>query len=87
MEIHGSARRHGIPDDDIEHAVEHPLVVADLDPEGDPLKVLVIGPDRAGNLLEVIVLELTDERLMAIHAMALRASYRELLPPGEMDDG
>lgn len=86
MEIHRSAHRHGVTDDDIEHAVEQPLVVMDLDPDADPPKLLVIGPDRAGNLLEVIVLVFADDLLMAIHAMALRTSYYELLPKTELDD-
>lgn len=58
----------------------------DLDPDDDPPKLLLIGPDRAGNLLEVIVLVLADDLLMAIHAMALRTSYYELLPKVELDD-
>lgn len=87
MEIHRSARRHGISDEDIRHAAERPLVVVDLDPDADPAKVLVIGPDRAGNLLEVIVVELADDRLLAIHAMPLRAIYYDLLPSREGDDG
>lgn len=57
-------------------------MVVDLDPDGDPPKVLVIGPDRAGNLLEVIVLELAEGRLLAIHAMPLRRSFYDLLPRG-----
>ncbi|MGH3305653.1 MAG: hypothetical protein ACRDOK_29105 [Streptosporangiaceae bacterium] len=51
MEIHRSARRHGLDDQDIRHAVEHPILVADIDPDGDPPKLLAIGPDRAGNSL------------------------------------
>ena len=34
------------------------MVSIDLDPDADPPKVLVIGPDPAGNLLEIIVLVL-----------------------------
>ena len=52
-------------DDDVLHAVVHEAVSIDLDPDADPPKILVIGPDRAGNLLEVIVLELSDDRLLA----------------------
>ena len=59
-------------------------MVVDLEPEADPPSLLAIGPDRSGNLLEIIVLELADE-LLAIHAMALRKRYRRLLP-GESDD-
>jgi hypothetical protein len=36
VEIHRSAHRHGVTDDDIEHAVEQPVVVMDLDPDADP---------------------------------------------------
>lgn len=46
-EIYRSARKHGIDDDDIVHAVENALVVAD---QSDG-KALYLGTDRAGNLL------------------------------------
>ncbi len=65
------------------HATDHPLVVVDLDPDGDPPRQLAIGPDPAGNLLEVIVLVLADERLMAIHAMPLRPAFHDLLGRGD----
>ena len=46
----------------------------------DPGRWLVIGPDRAGNLLELVVL--VDQRgEIVIHAMALRPKYRKLLEP------
>jgi hypothetical protein len=86
VEIHRSARRHGVDDASILHATDRPLVVVDLDPESDPPRELVIGPDQAGNLLEVIVLVLADERLLAIHAMPLRAAFHDLLPRGENSD-
>lgn len=82
MEIHWSARRHGVPGEDIAHATSHPLVVVDLDADADPPKLLAIGPDRAGNMLEVIMLELAEGRLLAIHAMPLRRSFYDLLPRG-----
>jgi len=85
VEIHRSARRHGVTDAGIHHALDRPVVVADLDPDADPHKVLVIGPDESGNLLEVIVLELADDELLVIHAMALRAVYFGLLPEGTND--
>ena len=87
VEIHRSARRHRIGDADIRHAAEHPIVVVDLDAESDPSKVLAIGPDRAGNLLEVIILELARDELLAIHAMPLRSAFYDLLPKGGDDDG
>lgn len=44
--------------------------------------MLVIGPDPAGNLLEVIWLELEDIDLV-IHAMLLREEFQDLLPRTE----
>lgn len=83
MEVHRSARKHGARDEDVMHAVTYEIVSVDLEPDADPPKVLVIGPDTAGNLLEVIVLVLEDDRLIAIHAMKLRRQFYELLPGGE----
>jgi hypothetical protein len=83
VEIHSSARRHGVGDADLEHAVTHPIVVVDLDLQADPPKILCIGPDMAGNLLEVIMLELAEERTLAIHAMRLREAFFDLLPDGD----
>jgi hypothetical protein len=40
---------------------------------------LLIGPDRAGNLLEVVVLFTNEGAQLAIHAMRLRARYRRLI--------
>lgn len=85
MEIHRSARRHGIADDAIHHVVGHAIVVVDVDERDDPPKLLAIGPDAAGNLLEVIVLELADDQLLAIHAMPLRRTFYELLPGADDD--
>ena len=79
MEIHSSARRHGIADDDMLHAIEHSLVVDDLGE--DPDRWLVIGPDRAANLLELVVLVTAEGDELIIHAMPLRTSYRKLLEP------
>ena len=79
MEIHPAARRHGVADDDMLHAVEHSMVVDDVGE--DPDRWLVIGPDRAANLLEVIVLITTEGEELIIHAMPLRAVYRRLLDP------
>ena len=39
---------------------------------------LVIGPDRAGRLLEVVVVE-DEDGLVAIHAMTLRPKFFDFL--------
>jgi hypothetical protein len=82
VELHQSAFKHGETDDSIRHALDNALVVVDLEPDADPPRVLAIGPDRAGNLLEVIWLEFADDSLV-IHAMRLRPSFYELLTGGE----
>ncbi len=74
MQIRDSARRHGRADQDIRHAVEHALAREELDEH----RVLWLGPDRAGNLLEIVILY-TDQREIVIHAMKMRPDYQGLL--------
>jgi hypothetical protein len=85
VDIHESARRHGVSDEDARHAVEYAAAMVDFDTESDHPKVFVVGPDRAGNMLEVIVLLLAEDRELAIHAMPLRKKYYRLLE-GTSDD-
>jgi hypothetical protein len=81
VEIHRAARQHGIADDDIYHAVQHALVGYALEQgDGEPRRTLLLGPDRASNLLEIVVLELDEGGRIAIHAMRMRPSYTDLLP-------
>lgn len=54
----------------------HDDVIGD---ESDPPKRLIIGPDGAGNLLELIGGELNDG-LLIWHAMPCRSKYLDLLP-------
>ena len=83
MEVHRSARKHGVTDRQIEHALDHARLVADLTDETLPARTLVLGPDSAGNMLELIVLHLDDGRDMVIHAMPMRRQYESLLPRQE----
>lgn len=48
-------------------------------PGEDPDRWLVIGPDRAGNLLEVVVLTTVEDTEIAIHAVPVRGKLRRLL--------
>lgn len=77
MEIYESARKHGVSDRDIHHAVEHALAVAEED-EG---RALYLGPDQAGNLLEVVTVMREDGSELVIHAMTMQPRYEYLLPP------
>ena len=78
-EIYASARNHGVADEDILQALTNAMVVADTDE--DPDKVLYLGPDRAGNLLEVITVARSEDEVV-IHAMAMRPKYQVLLGGG-----
>lgn len=84
MEIYESARKHGISDEDIRHAVTHALVVAD---EQGTSKVLYLGPDRAGNLLEMVTVLREDDTEIVIHAMPMRRTYEPLLRKMGEPDG
>lgn len=81
MEIRNSARRHGIADADIRHAIDYALAAGPVETTIDGIDgVLYIGPDRAGGMLEVITVEDTDDGEVAIHAMKLRKTYERYLP-------
>ena len=73
------AFRHAVAEADIQHALRNALVVEDVDDE--PSRYLVLGPDQAGNLLELVVLD-RPHGPAAIHAMPMRAKYTSLLPEG-----
>jgi hypothetical protein len=86
VEIHPSALKHGSTDEDILHVIKHQLVTTDLGDDDTPYRLLTLGPDPAGNILEVILLIFDDDRRMAIHAMPIRPKYLSLLPqPGTND--
>ena len=74
MQIAESARRHGVADQDIRAAVSVPvrLVRQGVD------RVLVIGADSAGRLLEIVVLD-PDDDPVAVHAMPLRPKFYRYL--------
>jgi hypothetical protein len=77
VEIHPAARRHDVADEDMRHAVANSMAVEDLGE--DPDRWLVVGPDRAANLLEIIVVVSEEGSELIVHAMPLRAIYRRLL--------
>lgn len=80
MEVLPSSRRHGIDDEDIHRCVANALVIEEV--ADDPIRYLVLGPDRAGNLLELVVLD-RPQGPAVIHAMKMRPKYRRLLPGSE----
>lgn len=79
VDVLGSALRHGVDPEDIQHALVHALAVDQVGE--DPDRYLVLGPDRAANLLELVVLD-RPHGPAVIHAMPMRQQYRRLLPGG-----
>ena len=77
VDIYRSARKHGVADADILHAVDHTLGAA----EQDDGKVLYLGADRAGNMLEVIAIERDDgtEIIDDTRAVHMHRLYEPLL--------
>ena len=75
---------HRISDEDIEHAYEHATVWVELG--DDPIRYLVVGPDRMGNLLELVVLHTAELVELVIHAMPLRRSTERELFGGSRDE-
>ncbi|MCY3925822.1 MAG: hypothetical protein OXG52_10035 [bacterium] len=69
--ILGSARKHGVSDEDILHAYRNPIRLFDLDDV-----VMVIGPDRAARLLEVGIARREGVHFI-VHAMQARNRYLE----------
>ena len=79
LEIHETALKHGISELDIHHVCANSSDIFKLDQDSYEIKILIIGPDSVGNLLEVIGLEINDQSLLIIHAMKIRKSMVKLL--------
>lgn len=76
MKIAKSARRHGVEDDAICHAIANAIRVVRTD-DG----LFVIGPDAGGRMLELIARPISAEELLVFHAMPLRpANSQRYLP-------
>lgn len=83
-EIHDSARSHGatVPrchgatDEDIEHGLVYSVTWTELSDE--PQRYLLARPDRAANLLELVVLEVGGDESV-IHAIPIRHSTAQEL--------
>ncbi len=69
-----------MPDEDIARAVDGALTTKHAGE--DPDRWMVLGPDRAANLLEVVVMMTVEATQIAIHAMPLRPKYWHLLGQG-----
>jgi hypothetical protein len=75
-----SARRHGITDDDVRHAINN--AIAAVNAPHQPDFVMLIGPSATLTLLEVGVLSAEDNHYV-IHAMRARTRYLKMIEPRE----
>lgn len=78
MIVRGSARKHGISDEDGIEAASWPLREVPLDDE-DPRRFLRLGFDTRSRLLELVVLVWDDGTEELIHAMKCRPQYLSML--------
>lgn len=74
MEIADSARKHGIPDEDMMHAIRQSIRWVSQ----DDTRLLVIGPARDARLLEVVILDPYGDPVV-IHADELRPMFHQFL--------
>jgi hypothetical protein len=79
VEVLPSAHRHGVAEEDMQHALDNAVVIEDI-AEG-PIRYLVLGSDRSGNFVELVILD-RPRGPAVIHAMPMTAQYRRLLPGG-----
>ena len=75
MRIGEPARKHGVSEADIAHAVRNAIRWVEMD---DDLTML-IGAATDGALLEIGVLDIDGDDPVAIHAMPLRPKFFEFL--------
>lgn len=81
--VRKSAYKHGATKEDIDHAIENALLLSDLNPSTEPSRLLIIGPDKRGNLLEVIALDEPNGEISVIHSMKMRKQFEPLLRRNE----
>jgi hypothetical protein len=67
--ILASARKHGIADEDMLHALRNAIIEV-LDDD----IVMIVGPNRHGNLIEVAIIK-SGNNYLIIHAMQAREKY------------
>lgn len=75
MRIGEPARKHGVPEPDIQHAVRAAMRMVAMD---DDLTML-IGPAPDEALLEIGVLDIDGDDPVVIHAMPLRPKFYRFL--------
>ena len=80
MNIHPSARKHGVSDDDIIQAAYWSHWVEPIEDDDWPHRELRLGFDTRARLLETVVLVFESGNELIIHAMPARKQFWDLLP-------
>ena len=80
MRVHPSALKHGVTAQDAAQAAEWAIWIEPLTQDESPIRELRLGFDTQARLLETVVLILTPDDEMVIHAMPARRQFWELLP-------
>ena len=73
MDVHRSARKHGIDDNDIRHAAQQYLIAYTMD-DDQPARELRLGFDTRGRFLEIVVLLLDDGTELVSRSRTWRAT-------------
>ena len=74
-----SAFKHGIPEVDTRHSKNHAIKIFKFFDDLDRPRILMIGPDKSGNLLELLMAINPDSSLKIFHAMRLRPKFEGLI--------
>ncbi|GAB3269765.1 hypothetical protein GCM10027562_37660 [Arthrobacter pigmenti] len=77
MRVMESAFKHGVDESDILHAFRNAVRFIELEQYGEE-RLIVIGPDRSGNWLELVAMP-ADDADRIIHADRLRPKFYEFL--------
>jgi uncharacterized DUF497 family protein len=77
VRVTDSAFKHGIAEADILHAYANAVRLVEVEQYGED-RLIVIGPDRSGNWLELVAMP-ADAADRIIHADRLRPKFYEFL--------
>lgn len=82
LRIGESALKHGYSREEISHAFDMAVYEGVVDGDAEPSKSLIIGPDSAGSLLELVGGPRPNGDFLIWHAMRCRSQYLALLSGG-----
>ena len=79
VQVAESSFRHGVSEFDIRHAQNQAIRIFEYFDESDRQRILMVGPDQSGNLLELLIAINPDTSLKIFHAMKLRPKFEGLI--------